>query len=270
MSRAGATAARSTGGDWWQCDAVDAAAVRRPDGPRSSRTWCFISAALVTAARTSPLVVPTFHSSGDHHGQRPRPRRRSWAVAGSCCRRRSRSRPAARRHARTDLAVRAAKLAAGAYARMFGQLYGTPVVTLRPYMAYGPGQHPSKVVPYTILSLLRGERRSCRAATAGSTGCTSTTSIEALRAAACAPRHRGTDTRSRLRDGSADPEHGRAARAHGRPRAHAHVWSPADGGEGPVRIADLGATVTALGWRPTTPLEDGLAATVEWYRQDTL
>ena len=51
----------------------------------------------------------------------------------------------------------AAKLAAGAYARMFVKLYDTPVVSLRPFMAYGPGQNPMKIIPYTILSLLRGD-----------------------------------------------------------------------------------------------------------------
>lgn len=37
------------------------------------------------------------------------------------------------------------------------KLYETPVVSLRSFMAYGPGQNPTKVIPYTILSLLQGE-----------------------------------------------------------------------------------------------------------------
>ena len=51
----------------------------------------------------------------------------------------------------------AAKQAAGRYARMFSALYGLPVVNLRIFMAYGPGQHEGKVVPSVILALLRGE-----------------------------------------------------------------------------------------------------------------
>ena len=51
----------------------------------------------------------------------------------------------------------AAKWAAGAYARMFYALYQTPVVMLRVFMAYGPGQRDMKIIPYTILSLLNGE-----------------------------------------------------------------------------------------------------------------
>lgn len=34
-----------------------------------------------------------------------------------------------------------------------------------------------------------------------------------------------------------------------------------------TRVADADATVAALGWRPATSLDRGLAHTVEWYRQ---
>jgi len=52
----------------------------------------------------------------------------------------------------------AAKAAATMYARMFYRLYGLPAVIVRLFVAYGPRQHSSKLIPYTILSLLRGER----------------------------------------------------------------------------------------------------------------
>jgi UDP-glucose 4-epimerase len=52
----------------------------------------------------------------------------------------------------------AAKMAGAAYARMFHALYGLPVVHARIFMVYGPGQLDlRKLIPYTILSLLRGE-----------------------------------------------------------------------------------------------------------------
>jgi nucleoside-diphosphate-sugar epimerase len=40
---------------------------------------------------------------------------------------------------------------------MFHALYGAPVVMLRPFMAYGPGQTPSKLVPSVVNALIRGE-----------------------------------------------------------------------------------------------------------------
>ncbi len=50
------------------------------------------------------------------------------------------------------------KWACQAYAHMFHALYGLPLVTLRPFMVFGPGQQDlTKLVPYVALSLLRGE-----------------------------------------------------------------------------------------------------------------
>jgi nucleoside-diphosphate-sugar epimerase len=40
---------------------------------------------------------------------------------------------------------------------MFYKLYGLPVVMVRPFMTYGPGQDEHKLIPYVILSLLKGE-----------------------------------------------------------------------------------------------------------------
>lgn len=51
----------------------------------------------------------------------------------------------------------AAKAAASMYARMFHKVYDLPVVVVRPFMTYGPRQEPAKLIPYTILTLLRGE-----------------------------------------------------------------------------------------------------------------
>lgn len=51
----------------------------------------------------------------------------------------------------------AAKAAGSSYGRMFNRLYGLPVVIARPFLVYGPRQAGSKLIPYTILSLLRGE-----------------------------------------------------------------------------------------------------------------
>ena len=50
----------------------------------------------------------------------------------------------------------AAKWAASGYGRMFHELYGAPVVILRLFMTYGPGQAPSKLIQ-------RSRFRSCAA-----------------------------------------------------------------------------------------------------------
>lgn len=61
-------------------------------------------------------------------------------------------------HAVPSSPYSASKFAANTYGRMFHALYDTPVVILRVFMVYGPGQQDlKKLVPYVILSLLRGE-----------------------------------------------------------------------------------------------------------------
>lgn len=49
----------------------------------------------------------------------------------------------------------ASKSAANLYGKLFADIYGLPVVTIRLFMAYGPGQNEEKIIPYSILSLLQ-------------------------------------------------------------------------------------------------------------------
>lgn len=51
----------------------------------------------------------------------------------------------------------AAKWAGCAYGRMFHALYGLPVVIVRLFMGYGPGQPRTKLIPSILASLLRSE-----------------------------------------------------------------------------------------------------------------
>ena len=141
---------------WWQCDAVDAAAVHDLIG-QIKPDVVFHLGGVVTAAPDLRLVAPTFHTLlastvnlltavTDFGGTRvvlsASLEEPTGSVADTLL---------------PEYRSAAAKLAAGAYARMFVKLYGTPVVSLRPFMAYGPGQNPTKIIPYTILALLRGD-----------------------------------------------------------------------------------------------------------------
>ena len=49
------------------------------------------------------------------------------------------------------------KVGASGYRRMFQRLYETPVLFLRPFTTYGPGQTATKLIPSVTLSLLKGE-----------------------------------------------------------------------------------------------------------------
>ena len=141
---------------WWGGDLIDFSFMQkvmvnvRPD-------IIFHLGSYVAGSRDLELVLPTFHSNlastvnlltaatkvGCHRiilaGSMEEPENGSNCVVPSS--------PYA-----------AAKWASKGYARMFHALYQTPVDIARIFMVYGPGQNDlKKLIPYVILSLLRGE-----------------------------------------------------------------------------------------------------------------
>ncbi len=50
----------------------------------------------------------------------------------------------------------ASKAIATQFARLYNRLFGLPVVILRPFIVYGPGQSPTMMIPELITSLLKG------------------------------------------------------------------------------------------------------------------
>ena len=165
----------------------------------------------------------------------------------------------------------AAKFAAAAYARMFNDLYDLPTVTLRLFMVYGPGQFDErKVIPHTILSLLRGETPKLTSATRPIDWVYIDDAVDAVVRAATAPCSGQSieigsgsavtvrdvvELLSALIDAQTTPEFGVIA-----DRPHETL-----------RVADVGPAEKLLAWRATTPLQAGLARTVAWFseRQST-
>lgn len=161
----------------------------------------------------------------------------------------------------------AAKHAAAAYGRMFHALYDLPVTTLRVAMVYGPGQRDtSKLVPYTITSLLSGHPPRFTSGTRQADWIYVDDVVDALIAAAVAPRlggltlDVGTGTLTTVRrvvellyeliTPDLVPEFGSL------------VDRPMDQTE----PADIETTFRHLGWRSETSIETGLSRTVSSYR----
>ena len=161
----------------------------------------------------------------------------------------------------------AAKTAASAYARLFDQLYGLPVVNLRVFMVYGPGQQDgTKLVPYVTNSLLRGEgprlssgRREVDWVYIDDVAAAFVAAAEAEKAPGSALDIGSGELVSirslverivALVGGDVRPEFGAL---------------PDRPGERP-RVADLVPSRELIGWEPSTPLDVGLARTVEWFR----
>jgi UDP-glucose 4-epimerase len=150
------------------------------------------------------------------------------------------------------------------YGQMFHRLYGTPTVTCRIFMTYGPGQKPRKIVPYIVRSMLSGESPSVASPDRLVDWIHVDDAIEAILLSGITPGIAGE---------TIDVGSGRlvsigdlAAMIQGMipkapPITSANV--PPFGG---VREADLAPGQRLLGWTPRVALPDGLASTIEWYR----
>lgn len=251
---------------WRQCDVEDGAAVRRIVGTVRP-DFMFHLASHVSGSRDLEIVGPTLRSNllstvnvltaATETGCRrvvltgsmeePAPSA-AWSVPGS---------PYA-----------AAKSAASAYGRMFHLLYGAPVVTLRLFMVYGPGQTDlKKLVPYTIMSLLDGTaprlssgrrnidwvyvddvvesymRAALRDGVEGKTIDVATGNRVSVRAL--------VERLVALINAGITPQFGALAERVGEQEP----------------VADLTAAETLLQWRANTDLNEGLKRTVSWYRE---
>lgn len=162
----------------------------------------------------------------------------------------------------------AAKWATSAYARMCHALYQTPVTIARVYMVYGPGQKDTKkLIPYTILSLLRGVPPRLTSGERPVDWIYVQDVVEGLLAIAQSENLDGrtvelgtgslvtvreiVENISELIKADVQPQFGSVAQ---RPMEQ-------------VRKADHMGTYNIMGWQARTSLRDGLEATIRWYRE---
>jgi nucleoside-diphosphate-sugar epimerase len=156
-----------------------------------------------------------------------------------------------------------------AYARHFHALHDLPVVHLRVFMVYGPGQlDVRKLVPYVTVSLLRGEAPKLTSGARAVDWIYVDDVVDAFLRAGVVP---GAEGRS-LDVGSGELVTARALVE----RLHELVGGDVEPAFGAiadrqlerVRAADPALAEEAIGWRPQTRLDDGLARTVEFYRSN--
>ena len=165
----------------------------------------------------------------------------------------------------------AAKAAMTAYAKLYAEAFAAPVVCVRPSETFGPGQAPTKLLPYTAAAVLRGERPRLTSGTRRGDWIYVDDVVDGLLTAARdAPDGAEVDLGTgRLRSNREVVEGLLAALGTDiRP-----VWGalPDRPGE-PERAADLTHTIDVLGWRPRVSLGEGLQRTADAARrkaQDT-
>ena len=163
----------------------------------------------------------------------------------------------------------AAKGAASMYARLFHRLYGTPVVTARLFMVYGPDQKDlAKLVPYVILSLLRGQSPQLMSGTREVDWIYVDDVVDAYLALA---------SRLGIDGETIDVGTGKLTSVHGvveqltsiiQPDVRPEFGSVEDRAFERVRVADVDHTYGLTGWRPKTTLDQGLRQTIDWYRHN--
>jgi len=159
----------------------------------------------------------------------------------------------------------AAKAAASLYARLFQRVYHLPLVVVRPMLTYGPRQESTKLIPYTILKLLRGE---APALSSGSRLCDFVFVSDVVRGLLRAALEPGLEGQT-LDLGSGLPRSIRAAVQRIAQLMGSAV--PVQFGAIPDRLAerpllaDLQTTRRLLQWEPQWTLEQGLEETIAWY-----
>jgi UDP-glucose 4-epimerase len=162
----------------------------------------------------------------------------------------------------------AAKWTGSAYARMFHALYHLPVVNLRVFMVYGPGQRDlRKLIPYVILSLLRGEAPRLSSGTREVDWVYVEDVVEGFLAAAQAVNVEGQTVD--IGSGALVPIRSvveilvRLINPQIEPLFSALPDRPFE----QVRLADIAKSQAMLGWRPKIALEEGLRRTAHWYER---
>lgn len=162
----------------------------------------------------------------------------------------------------------AAKFAASAYARMFHALYRTPVVLLRLFMVYGPGQvDEKKLVPYVIRALLEGRAPELSSGRRQVDWVYVDDVVEGCLAAAQADSVDGETLD--IGSGVLVPVRELVEQLVAQigtdvpPRFAALPDRPFE----QERVADVARTRARIGWRPRVDLMEGLARTVAWYRE---
>lgn len=246
----------------WAMDLTDAAATRdlvmsiQPD-------YVFHLAGHVWATTDLALVLPTFHSNLHTTVNL------LHALVETSCRRfimtGSQIEPDARSgEAVPNLPYTASKCASSDYVRMFYALYQLPGVIARVFMVYGPRQNPSKLIPYVIGCLLRGEvPQITNPRHLGDWIYVDDVAVGLARMAV-APNAAGRTidlgSGSLISTAQLVQKVCELMGAEVRPVFGA---LPGSGTE-PTRVARIDETRRMLGWSPNVTLAEGLRCTIEW------
>lgn len=163
----------------------------------------------------------------------------------------------------------ATKAAAFLLLDYLNRVEGLPLVVFRPFSMYGPGEHPSRLVPHVVAKALRGESIDLTHGTQIRDYLFVEDVVDALvvgyeRAAAVGGVYNlGSGEQSACTIRTVVEL---ALKAAGAPTDLARFGAiPSKRPEPPFFVADTGKARRELGWAPHVSLEEGLARTVDWF-----
>lgn len=164
----------------------------------------------------------------------------------------------------------AAKWATNGYGHLFQKLYQAPVLIVRPFMGYGPGQPQFKLLPSVILTLLAGESPKLSNGLWVTDWIYIEDMVEGLLAAANMPQidartiDIGTGVLTSVK--ALIEEVVDIMQPVGKPlfgalpdRHHEHT-----------RVADIEYTYSKANWKAKTSLREGLKKTIEWFKYNAV
>jgi dTDP-glucose 4,6-dehydratase len=161
----------------------------------------------------------------------------------------------------------ASKACADLVALSYHQTYGVPVCVTRSSNNYGPGQHPEKMIPRSVTSLLKGGKITLHGR---GEHVRNWLHVEDNCAAIELVLHDGTPGEVYNIAGTTELANRDLAMllldACG--ASADQVEYVQDRRANDLRYSMICDKVTALGWRPQRPFAEGLAQTVEWYQDN--
>lgn len=224
----------------WQAGPKDPAAIRAVNGPGTAN--------LLAALEDQPYRALVHAGTGLEYGPHDGPVREDAPL-------------------RPPTEYAAAKAAASQLC-LAERARGRPVVVVRVFLAYGPGEAPGRLIPYLMGCCLRGEVPRVSAGAQRRDFIHADDVIALFRAAAARPveggpvLHAGTGREYSVREVVAA-----VLEACGRPGAPVVFGAAAlRPGEPEHYLADIAGTRARTGWAPRLDLRAGLARTWEWFR----
>lgn len=161
------------------------------------------------------------------------------------------------------------KHAAEMYCRLGIDAHDWPIVRVRPFNAYGPGQTPDRVIPEIIVRALRGQELKMTRGTQTREFNYVGDLVDGFLLAAVVPEAEGglfnigcgeevsmADLATTILELMDDPIEAQLGALPDRP---IEIWR---------MYCDSTRAREVLGWRPRHSLRDGLAATIDWYRRE--